>query len=102
MADNTNPKSIQVETIKEHDFKTIFIDGVAGDLNPERGTMTFYYDVPNLETSLKGEMSIRNIERHLAFDVRMSPEKWVQIAHWMKQNADYYEKWKKEQSKEKQ
>ncbi|MFA5296289.1 MAG: hypothetical protein WC382_12355 [Methanoregulaceae archaeon] len=89
-----------IDTIKDPEFKTIMIDGLFGDLNPERGTITFFYDSSDIETIAEtGEIRIKKIYRHLILDLRMSPEKWVSIARWMGQQADYYENWRREQVK---
>lgn len=89
------------ETIRDPDFKVIFVDGVAGELNPDCGTLTFFYDQPDLETNPQGVMSVEKLIRHLAIDIKLSPEKWVLIARWMAKHADYYEKWRNEQHKNK-
>jgi|APCry1669189101_1035198.scaffolds.fasta_scaffold29501_3 hypothetical protein len=94
-------KLLKFETEKDPGFKVMYADGVVGDLNPERGSLTFFYDAPEIETDSKGNCSVKSLTRHLAFEIRLSPEKWVIIARWMAQHADYYEKWKNEQLKNK-
>ncbi|MEG3057005.1 MAG: hypothetical protein RQM90_13735 [Methanoculleus sp.] len=43
-----------VETVREPDFKVAYVDGVFGDLNPERGHLAFFYDVPEPRQTLTG------------------------------------------------
>lgn len=101
MSDKEEIPLPKIETVRDPDFKVIFADGVAGDLNPERGLLTFFYDVPDLETNPQGIISINKLTRHLSIDIRLTPDKWTVIARWMMQHADYYEKWKDEQFKNK-
>ena len=82
-----------VETVREPDFKVAYVDGVFGDLNPERGHLTFFYDVPELTTDPDGRMAVMGVQRRVVIDLRMSPQRWVAMAHWMMEHADRYEDW---------
>jgi hypothetical protein len=82
-----------VETVREPDFKVAYVDGVFGDLNPERGHLAFFYDVPELTTDPDGRMAATGVQRRVVIDLRMSPQRWVAMAHWMMEHADRYEDW---------
>ena len=76
-----------VETVREPDFKVAYVDGVFGDLNPERGRLAFFYDVPELTTDPDGHMAATGIQRRVVIDLRMSPQRWVAMAHWVMGDA---------------
>ena len=97
----TDKEELKFETERDSSFKEMYADGIMGDLNPERGSLTFFYDVPEIETDSKGSCKVKSLTRHLAFEIRVSPEKWIIIARWMAQHADFYERWKNEQFKNK-
>jgi hypothetical protein len=38
-------------------------------------------------------MAATGIQRRVVIDLRMSPQRWVAMAHWMMEHADRYEDW---------
>ncbi|MDK2890178.1 MAG: hypothetical protein PWR21_810 [Methanoculleus sp.] len=82
-----------IETVREPEFRVAYVDGVFGDLNPERGHLAFFYDVPELMTDPDGHMAATGVQRRIVIDLRMPPQRWVAMARWMMEHADLYEDW---------
>jgi hypothetical protein len=90
-------KKIKFESDKDVNFKVVNVDGVFGQLNPNYGQMTFFVDIPEIETGdfIEGkgpEMSVNKVKRIFIGEMRMSPSTFKSIAEWMSNNVKNYEK----------
>ncbi len=94
--------NIIFEGSKDRDYQVFHIDGVYGGLDPEKGSLVFFVDIPKVQVNNDGSMDSDTIERQFLFEVRMTPAIFIGMAKWMKENADYYIKWIEEQKKKKQ
>jgi hypothetical protein len=79
-----------VEIVKDQEYKTIYVNGVFGGLDPVEGRMIFYVDV--IEPGIDGNtMKVKKITRKLLIDVRMSPVQFRSIAEWMQSHVKRFE-----------
>jgi len=96
-APGTGPSDqTKVEAIKNPDFKVVYVDGVYGGLDPNKGNMILYFDCPEPVILKDGSMKVEKVKRNFIFEARMSPDTFIRIARWMNQHADFYEKWMSE------
>ncbi len=92
-----------IEIIKDPEYKTIYVNGVFGGLDPVEGKMIFYVDIlePEIDKKMPGAMKVKKIIRKLLIDIRMSPVQFKSIAEWMKSHVKRFEEmqsadWKEE------
>lgn len=95
------PQKIEFTGSRDSNYLVYQIDGVYGGLDPEKGSLIFFVDMPKVQVNNDGSMDTESIERQFLFEVRMTPGTFVGISKWMKENADYYLKWIEEQKKKK-
>lgn len=88
---------IKVVMEKADDYKLICIDGVYGELDPNRGRLQFFNDT--IESDVNPDLSLKpkQIKRTLLFELRMSPETWRNIAHWMVDYSNILNNWREKE-----
>jgi hypothetical protein len=85
----------EFELKKNPEYKTHFISGVFGTVNPIEGRIAFYVD--SIEPQFKkggrpDEMEIGKVVREMLVEVRMSPLQFKLMAEWMNQHLARLEK----------
>ena len=93
-----NPNQpLKVVLEKDDDYKIICIDGVYGELDPNRGRLQFFDDT--IESDVNPDLSLKpkQIKRTLLFELRMSPETWMNIAHWMVDYSNMLNNWREKE-----
>jgi len=86
----------QFETVKDENFRTIFVTGAIGHLTGQDGQVILFFDQPDIKAGKflpdKGpEMLVPVIKRVFVIDVRMSPDTFRSLASWMAQNVKNYD-----------
>lgn len=79
--------------VRDPGFKVIHVDGVYGIVNSVGGQLTFYQDLMKVGVDENGSTAIKAVERVLVADIRMSPEVFRSMAYWMMEQAQDYENW---------
>ena len=86
----------QINSEKDPNFKVLYADGIIGKVDQMGGQLTFYVDIPEIETTfVEGQgavVSVHAIKRVYLVDIRMSTENIKIHAEWMKNNFESYEK----------
>ena len=87
-------EKIDVKVTRSPDFKIMYSSGLFGNLNPIEGRMTFYADrlIPKFAEDVPGQMKTDCIERELQVEVHMSPQQFVSVYYWMKNQIERMEK----------
>jgi len=82
------------EDLKSPDYRTIYITGVFGALDPNDGRMMFFVDHIEPKTvnePLPGSVTVEKIKREHLMEVHMSPTQFKAIAVWMNEHIKRYE-----------
>ena len=76
------------------DFRHAYATGVFGGLLPMDAHMTFHLDRPLTESirDKPGQEKTTRIVRERLLDIHMTPTVWKQIARWMQEHVERYEK----------
>lgn len=76
---------------KSDNYSEFFASGVLGGMNPNKCSMIFFVDKPEIEIKEKGAIGINEINRVLLGEVTVTPVQFKQIAEWMLKNIQVYE-----------
>lgn len=82
------------EDIKSPDFKSIYVSGVFGGLDPNEGRMLFFLDhlePKTMNEPVPGAQKVEKIVRELLIEVHMSPTQFKSIVLWMNEHIKRYE-----------
>lgn len=85
---------IPFELVKDDNYRTIYVNGVFGGLDPVEGRMIFYIDEiePEMDENTPGKMKVKKIVRRLLVDIRMSPAQFKSIADWMQSHIERFDR----------
>jgi len=88
---------LKVVLEKADDYKLICIDGVYGELDPNRGRLQFFNDT--IESDVNSDLSLKpkQLKRTLLFELRMPPETWINIAQWMVDYSKLLNNWREKE-----
>ena len=86
--------NIVFEDSKSEQYKSIYITGFFGGMNPADAQVIFYLDRLEPETSNNppGRMKLKKIKRELQIEVHMTPLQFKALSDWMNQRIADYEK----------
>jgi hypothetical protein len=83
-----------IEVGEKSDFKSVFVTGVYGGLDPGDGRMIVYQArlKPKPDEDRPGELKVGKWLFELQAELHMSPATFKSFAKWMAENVDRYEK----------
>ena len=84
----TKPKFKQ---IKDENYFDTFASGVLGGMNPNKCTITFFVDKPEVDIKENGAIGLSYIKRVLLGEDAVTPVQFKNIANWMIRNVQAYE-----------
>ena len=90
-SDDTPSDRLPVRIVQPADLPVLNVDGVFGGLDPSMARMLLYADRPEVTIAADGSMAPAAVVRTFLAELRMSPETFVSIAHWMETQAARYE-----------
>ena len=77
--------------IKDDNYFDIFASGVLGGMNPNKCTITFFVDKPEVDIKENGAIGLSFINRILLGEVTVTPVQFKNTANWMIRNVQAYE-----------
>ena len=85
----------KMELTKNPEYKSIYVNGFFGGLNPVEGSIAFYTD--RIEPKMKdsehfGEMELDKINREMQVEIRLPVSGFIELAQWMNKHIERLEK----------
>jgi hypothetical protein len=85
---SSKPKFRQIQ---DEDYFDVFASGVIGGMNPNKCTIGFFVDKPQIDIKENGSVGISSINRVMIGEVTVTPVQFKNIAQWMIKNVQVYE-----------
>jgi hypothetical protein len=85
-------KQPTVEIIKNDEFREWFACGVFGGMNPNKCSLVFFNDKPQLRMVKANQFDVSEVKRELLTEIIVTPVQFKSIAQWMARNVKAYEK----------
>jgi hypothetical protein len=77
---------------KDENHFDVFASGVLGGMNPNKCTISFFVDRPEIDIQENGKIGISFINRVILGEVTLTPVQFKITAEWMVKNVQVYEK----------
>lgn len=88
----SSPKKLKFKQSHSESFFKVFASGVLGGMNPNKCSILFFNDSPEIGITETGRPNIENINREFLGEVIITPVQFKQMAVWMNRNVETYEK----------
>ncbi|MHA2394958.1 MAG: DUF3467 domain-containing protein [Promethearchaeota archaeon] len=84
-------KQPTIKITKNDEFRELFASGVFGGMNPNKCSMVFFNDKPQLNIVKANQFDVSEVKRELLTEIIVTPVQFKSIAKWMARNIKAYE-----------